>query len=553
MLRSCLKVESTRKSFHIACRIAVVRIEARSVGFPRVCFLRSAYARYSTSLNILDSNPSPRRFAMKLPPLTAVDSLLNLLMFAAKGRLLPSPTRQRQTAAWFVCFVWSVTWFSGLARGEESRRPDVLFIAVDDLNVWLSHLGGHPQAKTPNIDRLARMGLTCERAYCAAPACEPSRAALMSGQRPWTTGCYVNGDTWKNFLKPGEGLSAQFLKAGYHVAGAGKIYHGDQFFEAEWTEYQPLNDGLAHGKGVDKHEAYYTPLVHDLQDTDLGDWKTVDFCIERLNSKSDKPLFLACGLHKPHLPFVVPKKYYDMFPLESIILPPHREDDLDDIPPAGVKMAKPDADHAKLVASGRWKAAVQSYLAAGAYTDMNIGRLLDALDKSDRKGNTIIVFWGDHGWSLGEKSHWRKFALWEEPTRAPLIWVAPGVTKPGSRCQQPVDFMSIYPTLCELAGLEVPKQCDGPSMVSLLKDPASNWSVPAITTHGYENHGVRTIDYRYIRYADGSEELYDHRNDPHEWTNLAKHTDMAEQLARHRAMLPKNAASPGKVKVKKKD
>src|SRR6185295_15340527 len=183
----------------------------------------------------------------------------------------------------------------------------------------------------------------------------------------------------------------------------------------------------------------------DCKDQDLNDWKITDYGIAELGKKHDKPFFLACGLHKPHMPWNVPRKYYDMFPVNQIILPKVLDTDLDDIPPAGVKMARPDGDHAAILKSGRWKEAVQGYLAAGAFADVMVGRLLDACDKSPVKDNTIIVLWGDHGWHLGEKLHWRKFALWEEATRTPFIWVAPGVTKPGGNCQRTVDFMSIYP------------------------------------------------------------------------------------------------------------
>jgi arylsulfatase A-like enzyme/phosphodiesterase/alkaline phosphatase D-like protein len=434
---------------------------------------------------------------------------------------------------------------------EETEPPNVLFIAVDDLNAWVTHLGANPQAKTPNIDRLAKMGTTFSQAYCAVPACNPARAALMTGQRPWTTGCYMNSDPWKGYTTEGLGLSAQFKNAGYHVAGCGKIYHSQTFFESEWSEYMDSKLYSLNGEGVKKYQGYHQPLPHDLKDDDLGDWHMVDWCIEQLNKKHDKPLFLACGLYKPHLPFAVPRKYYEMFPRDQIQLPPHREDDLDDVPAAGVKMANPNGDHAKFLKSDRWKDAVQSYLATCAYTDMNIGRLLDGLAKSPYAKNTIIVLWGDHGWSFGEKSHWRKFALWEEPTRAPLIWVAPGVTKPGTVCARAVDFMTIYPTLCELTGVKTPKHVEGPSAISLLRDPASAWSHPAITTHGYKNHAVRTDTHRYIQYADGSEELYDHTTDPNEWSNIAPKPETAALIQTLKAHLPTMNAEPRKKKSKK--
>jgi arylsulfatase A-like enzyme len=415
-------------------------------------------------------------------------------------------------------------------------EPNVLFIAIDDLNHWVTHLGRNPQAKTPNIDRLAKMGVTFTHAYCAVPACEPSRCALMGGRRPWNTGCYHNGDVWKKYQKPGEGLSAQFLNAGYQVAGAGKIYHSMQYYPSEWTDYMS-KDGLNNNGGpeVGKMDGFHDPMTHDLKDDDLLDYHAVDYCIEQMNAETEKPFFVACGLYKPHLPFAVPRKYYDLFPLESIELPPYQADDLDDIPPSGVKMAGPNSDHAKFLKSGRWKAAIQSYLASCAYTDMNVGRLLDAIDASPKKDNTIIVLWGDHGWSFGEKKHWRKFALWEEPTRMPLIWVVPGMTKPGSVCTRTVDLMCVYPTLCDLAGIPRPAHVEGKSITALLADPNASWDLPAITTHGYENHSVRTESWRYIRYASGEEELYNEKVDPYEWTNVEakpEHAAIKERLAK---------------------
>jgi arylsulfatase A-like enzyme len=243
------------------------------------------------------------------------------------------------------------------------------------------------------------------------------------------------------------------------------------------------------------------------------------------------------------MPFSVPKKWYDLFPLETIQLPPHRTDDLDDVPPSGVRMAGPQGDHARILESGRWKEAVQAYLATVAFCDSQVGRLLDGLEKSPHRDNTIVCLWTDHGWSLGEKSHWRKFALWEEPTRTVLVWKVPGVTRPGGLCSRTVDYTAIYPTLCELTGLPLPKHLEGRSIVSLLKDPTSPWDVPAITTHGFKNHTVRTEGWRYIRYANGEEELYDVAADPLEYTNLAsrpEHSSRKNELAQ---WLPKTDAA----------
>jgi arylsulfatase A-like enzyme len=260
-----------------------------------------------------------------------------------------------------------------------------------------------------------------------------------------------------------------------------------------------------------------------------------------MNAKDGQPFFVACGLTKPHMPFSVPKKWFDMFPLDSIELPPHRADDLDDVPAAGVKMAKPEGDHADIVKSGRWKEAVQAYLATIAFCDAQVGRLLDALEKSPHRDNTIICLWSDHGWSLGEKSHWRKFALWEEPTRTVFVWKAPGMTA-GGVCGRPVDFSSVFPTLCALTGLPKPAHLEGLDISPLLKDVNAKWDAPAITTHGLKNHTVRTESHRYIRYADGGEELYDEVADPLEYTNLAGKPEHAARKTKLAKWLPKTDA-----------
>lgn len=284
----------------------------------------------------------------------------------------------------------------------------------------------------------------------------------------------------------------------------------------------------------------FAPL--DCKDEDLREWKIVDYGIEQLQKKQEKPFFLAIGLHKPHMPWNVPRKYYDLHPLDQIQLPPYQENDLEDLPPAAIRFAKPQGDHKQIVDSGRWKEAVQAYLAAISYADAMIGRLLDALDASAYRDNTVVVLWGDHGWHLGEKHHWRKFALWEETTRAPLIWVAPGITKPGGVCERTVDFMTIYPTLTDLAGIPTPQHVEGKSIRSLLADPKAQWNEPVITTYEFSNHAVRTEGWRYIRYANGDEELYDEAKDANEWTNLAQKPEFAARKAELAKLIPPSNA-----------
>lgn len=419
-------------------------------------------------------------------------------------------------------------------------HPDVLFIAVDDLNDWTGFLRGHPQAKTPNIDRLAARGMSFTRAYCNAPACNPSRASLLTGKRPSSTGVYHNDQPWRPVLTDAVTLPQHFRKAGYRVVGGGKIFHNTFNDLPSWDEWhreegfpepddRPVN-GLLNTAHFD-----WGPV--DAPDDALGDYKVVSWAIDELNRPRDgQPLFLAVGLIRPHLPWYVPRPYFDRFPLADIVLPEVKADDLADIPAAGLAIAKPDGDHRKVIQGRQWEKAVQGYLASIAFADAQIGRLLDAFERSPRADRSIVVFWGDHGWHLGQKDHWRKFALWEEATRVPLIISAPGVTSPGSRCDRSVTLLDLYPTLIDLAGLPSREGLEGTSLAPLLRNPSSPWNRPALTTHGRGNHAVRSERYRYIRYADGSEELYDHQADPREWTNLASDPALAPvkaDLARH--------------------
>jgi arylsulfatase A-like enzyme len=444
------------------------------------------------------------------------------------------------TRALWVAIVAVLVVAKDAAAQAPAQKPNILFIAVDDLNHWVGHLGRNSQVKTPNIDRLAQRGLSFTRAYCPAPVCNPSRAALMSGLRPSTTGCYDNRTDWRPLIDQSLTLPSHLRKNGYFAAAAGKIYHGSFDRRAEFDEYMTRPAGLREPKPTGSDGVggiKFAPL--NCADDQLIDYAIANYCIRQLGRKHEKPFFLACGLTKPHMPWNVPQKYYDLYPLDKIQLPPVNEKDLDDVPPAGVRMAGPNGDHAKILESGRWKEAVQAYMAAISYCDMNVGRLLDALDKSEYKDNTIIIFFGDHGWHLGEKQHWRKFALWEEATRAPFIWVVPGQTKPATTCAATVDFMSIYPTLCELAGLPVPKHIEGVSIKPLLANPQAEWKTPALTTHGLSNHAVRSDQWRYIRYRDGGEELYDESKDPLEWKNLASNADTAATRQELSAFFPK--------------
>lgn len=439
------------------------------------------------------------------------------------------------------------------ASGAEREKPNVLFIAIDDLNDWIGKLSGHPQTLTPNINRLADRGVLFANAHCAAPACNPSRAALMTGIAPYRSGVYVNPQPWKPVLKDKATLSQHFMQHGYRAIGSGKIYHGRYPDPESWDEYWPSQTRNRPGDPMPKlksvsglNMAHFDWGPVDADDSAMGDTQVVDWVINQLKAQHDKPLFLACGIFRPHLPWYAPRKYFDKFPVDEIQLPAHRDDDLDDIPAAGVKMANPSRDHAAVLKHDQWHAAVQGYLASISYTDGQVGRLLDALDASPHASNTVVVLWTDHGWHLGEKKHWRKFALWEEATRTPLIFQAPqgtpGLpegTSAGTRIDKPVSLLDIYPTLVDLCGLPERDGLSGQSLVPLMADPGAEWERPAITTHGRMNHAIRTDRWRYIRYADGAEELYDHETDPMEYTNLAgqaEHQAITQELS---AWLPK--------------
>ena len=416
-------------------------------------------------------------------------------------------------------------------RSDGQRRPNVLFLAIDDLNDWTGSLKGHPQTQTPHLDRLADRGVLFSRAYCSAPACNPSRASLLCGIRPSTSGVYINPQPWRGALPDAVTLPQHFMAAGYHVVGGGKIFHGPYKDPASWHEYfgrphDPAPAKLpANGIKTDRHFDW-GPL--DVPDEAMGDTQVTQWAIDYLRKKHDRPFFLAVGLYRPHLPWFVPRPWFDQHPLAKIELPLVREDDLDDLPPAGLLMAKPDGDHRKVLATDNWSRGVQAYLASISFTDACVGRLMQALEETGQADNTIIVMWSDHGWHLGEKQHWRKFTLWEEATRVPMTMVVPGLTPRGQTCDRTVSLLDIYPTLVDLCSLPGRSELEGKSLTPLLRDPAAEWARPVVTTHGRWNHAVRSERWRYIRYKDKGEELYDHDKDPNEWTNLADRSEFKE-------------------------
>jgi choline-sulfatase len=431
-------------------------------------------------------------------------------------------------------------------------KPNVLFIAIDDLNDWIGCLAGHPDVKTPNLDKLAKRGVLFTNAHCSAPACNPSRASLLTGILPSATGVYHNKQPFRKVLPEAVTLPQHFIAHDYRVVGAGKIFHSSDTFAdpQSWQEYFPSKtktmpeDPMPQNRPLngipDTKQFDWGPV--DVANDQMGDWKVADWVIKQLSSNYDKPFFLGCGFFRPHLPWYVPPKYFDIYPVEKVTLPIVNENDLDDVPPIGREFANPQKDHKNIVDYKQWRKAVQGYLASISFVDDCVGRVINALDKSTYADNTIIVLWGDHGWHLGEKLHWRKFALWEEATHCPLMIISPQQVKPGLKCHRPVSLIDIYPTLIELCGLEPKKELQGNSLLPLLKDPCAEWSQPALTTYGLNNHSLRSQRWRYIRYSDGTEELYDHDNDPLEWKNLAaapQYADIKNDLAK---WLPKTNA-----------
>lgn len=426
-------------------------------------------------------------------------------------------------------------------------RPNVLFIAFDDLRDWLGYLG-HTQAKTPNFDRLAQRGTAFTRSYAISTVCNPSRAAVLLGQRPGTSGIYGNNTDWRAAAPGIVTLPRHFKAHGYTVLGAGKISHDTWQQPADWDEFHQAptvgnwqqraleRDGKLPPGAFNVGRDVVTPL--DIPDSEHSDHANTSWAISQLQRRHSQPLFLALGIRKPHPLFEVPRRYFDLYPLEKIQLPKVNDRDRDDLPKGGLRMAGSTEEHDDIVKAGKWRELVQAYLACISFADAQLGRMLDALEASPLRDNTIIVLWSDHGWHLGEKQHWHKFTLWEESTRSPLLWVAPGLTRPGSVCDRPVDFTHIYPTLCDLASLPRPAHVEGQSIRPLLADPAAAWVTPAVTTYKFGNHAVRSERWRYIRYEDGGEELYDHESDPLEWKNLAGDAAFASVKTEHARWLP---------------
>jgi arylsulfatase A-like enzyme len=460
-----------------------------------------------------------------------------------------------------VVFVFVAT-FSGFSQGVNSPEaskagPNILFIAIDDLNSWIGSMGKHGQTKTPNIDRLAQMGVLFENAHCQAPLCGPSRASLMSGLRPSTTGIYGMIDDEKIVhdnaaTKDVVFLPEYFKKEGYHTMGIGKLFHEHapegQFHESGGRVRgfgpTPEKRFVWEGYAGDNYGRTGTDWgAYPMADSLMPDYQSAQWAAERLKRDYDSPFFLAVGFLRPHAPWYAPQQWFDLHPVETLEMPPYKPDDLEDVPPVALKIndlpMMPTTDWA--IETDNWKYIIQGYLACISFVDAQVGKLLEALESSPYADNTIVVLWSDHGYRLGEKGTFAKHALWEEATKSPLIFSGPGIPA-GKVVDEPVELLSIYPTLVELASLPKNNLNEGTSLVPLLKDTDAEREWMALTTYGMKNHGVRTKKYRYIQYEDGSEELYDHETDPNEWTNLANDQKFLNIKAAIKKHLPKHNA-----------
>ena len=440
-----------------------------------------------------------------------------------------------------------------------AQRPNVIFISVDDLNNFTG-FAGHPDAITPNMDRLASQGVNFSRAYCSYPLCGASRASLMTGvyfTELNTTRVQPDDDEVKDRIEAmGSSLLHTYMgDRGYKTMAVGKILH------------RHVPDGsvdLSGGRDpFDSNENIFGERVrsnwpldlnHDTATTltdwglyvgenglgteaDMSDTISADWAVERLQENHTDPFMLMVGFLHPHVPWYVPQKYFDMYDPAELTLPPYLATDFDDISAAGaalINVGFPTTQWA--IASSQWRIILQAYLANVSYVDVQIGRVLDALDNSPYASNTIVVLWGDHGYHLGEKNIFQKNTLWDRSVVTPLIIKAPGMAA-GAKCDRVVSLIDIYPTLLDLCDLPPNDVARGRSLKPLLQDPTLPWEHPAFTEHR-GNNAVQYGDLRLITYADGTEELYDLTNDPDEWTNLVDNPAYSDELAMLRDMSP---------------
>ena len=492
----------------------------------------------------------------------------------------------QENGSWNMNWRWSVllvvsSMMAAVAPGQSAKgvpiesRPNVLMVSIDDLNNWVGYLKGHPQAKTPNMDRLAKRGVAFTNAHCTTPLCQPSRTAILTGLAATVTKVYGNGGKFDHTAY--KMLPQFFVDHGYTTYGTGKIHHKKSvtraIFQDSYTPEQrwspfgskdvEYTKGELNSKGSENPQhviasgpggkRYVLPFNHmsserypkdrkgesfdwsafDLPDAAFGDGKITNWAIEKMKSQpAGKPFFMAVGFYRPHIPLYAPKKYFDLYPLDSIQLPNTIPDDLADVPAAGktrALSAVTAGTHAHVIKHGQWKHAVQAYLASISFVDHQLGELLNFLDESRHADNTIVVMFSDHGWHLGEKQAWGKQSGWIHSTQVPLI-ISGVETKAGALCHEPVSLLDLYPTLSEMAGLPS-RDLDGVSLTALLQNPSIKTTRVVKTYVNSDDYVLSGKRWRYIRYGDGTEELYDAENDPREYKNLAESNTHRETIS----------------------
>lgn len=449
------------------------------------------------------------------------------------------------------------------------KRPNVLIVFVDDMPFNFTDARQRSFVRTPHMQRLAARGTWFSRGYADAPICCASRTALLTGVHATRSGVYYNNVAYRrasNFISGVTTLPGLFLKNGYLTVGYGKVAHNSWLKddvadytpgyykyldnpadvthpEAELARHiLPGSEKIVPGRSTENWTWGVLPDEWDREDPEKlqQDTEVANRTIAVLKNQHAQPFFMVCGFYRPHGPWTVPERYYKDYPLESISVPEgFRADDLEDIPKPGRWIATNRGEHAAVVNAGMWKQTIQAIAASTAYVDEQIGRVLDALEAGPHSRNTIVVFAGDNGFHTGEKNHWLKFALWEQTCRVPFGFSVPGM--PVQESHTPVSLIDLYPTLIELCGVTSPEThtLDGVSLVKVLSGADRDRGRPVLSTYGRGNHSVRDDRYRYIRYRNGDEELYDEHSDPHEFTNLANRTEFAAAKAKLVNWLPK--------------
>ena len=477
----------------------------------------------------------------------------------------------------FLSFLIIVVFSFMTAFKEKPLKPNIVFISIDDLNDWVGFLG-HKEVTTPNMNNLAKDGYSFTNAHCPAPICGPSRTAIFSGLQPVTSGIYDNNIKFSRDLPKVVTLPEHFRNNGYKVYGIGKLFHGgasnvpkaafDQYggklgsaspftsSELQISKQNPFHkitklgktfrlplNGMPADRYWNKAHTFDWGAV-DLPDTLFSDRLSVDWAIEKLPSIKDEPFFLALGFERPHQPLFNPKRFHDLYPLDKLSLPDVPEQDLEDLPFRAKQLAlypKTSGRHKTVVKYGQWENAVASYLASVSFVDELIGDFIKALELHGLMKNTWVVLWSDHGWHLGEKSHWGKATGWFRSTRVPFLIVPPqGQNKfqKSVNIHNTVNLLDLAPTLADMAGIPKKPEWEGRSLVPLLKGQQKDWEEVTLTTFSIGSHTISTPGWQLISYFDGSFELYDLNNDPNQFNNLADQTGSAKLINRLKAFIP---------------